>query len=97
VSRVVAQVCRGVRWDMLALDDLVQVAESLAPAPLAAVCRLFLSGSVTSGGLPDLLLWRTGASGGGGGDAAPATAEQEQEEEATGDRWVRERVTQKAA
>ncbi|KAI3439047.1 hypothetical protein D9Q98_001457 [Chlorella vulgaris] len=50
--------CRGVSWDRHSLADLQLVAECVGGPGLAAVCRLLASQDHTSGGMPDLLLWR---------------------------------------
>jgi hypothetical protein len=77
------QVCRGVSWDLLELAELEQIARCLGGAALAAICRMFVSGGVTSGGLPDLLLWRPMANS--DDDAAEDTT-MERESETSGQR-----------
>lgn len=52
--------CRGVSWDRQPLEQLLDIVRCVGNTGLAALCRLLAEDqSGWSGGMPDLLLWRT--------------------------------------
>ncbi|GIM13787.1 hypothetical protein Vretimale_16849, partial [Volvox reticuliferus] len=58
-SRRVGTWCRGVNWERLTLDDLLQIAGCVGGLGLSVVCRLLCEDAGGwRGGMPDLLLWR---------------------------------------
>lgn len=67
--------CRGIRWEAWQLDQLLEIASCIGGVGLAVVCRLLAEdhGGWT-GGMPDLLLWRSDLGGGEGAQSAPAEA-----------------------
>lgn len=52
------ELCSGVNWNLLSLEDICDVASSLGGSGLASICSLFAWGTTGGSGLPDLLLWR---------------------------------------
>lgn len=53
------ELCRGVSWSRFSLDSLLDIAECVGGVGLSVVFRLMAEDHAgSSGGLPDLLLWR---------------------------------------
>ncbi|EPS73531.1 hypothetical protein M569_01228, partial [Genlisea aurea] len=52
--------CRGLNWENHSLDDLRAIVKCIGSGRLASICRHLARdyGSWSSGGMPDLLLWR---------------------------------------
>jgi len=64
--------CRGISWARWDVDALVRIARSVGALGMSVVLRLMAEDHAgSSGGMPDLLLWRrvpkSGEGGGGGG------------------------------
>ncbi|OSD08560.1 hypothetical protein PYCCODRAFT_1429618 [Trametes coccinea BRFM310] len=51
-------VCVGVRWDLFAREDLVEIVKCINGKALAVICRLMCEDYAgRTGGVPDLLVW----------------------------------------
>lgn len=49
---------RGINWNLLPLEELLEIVHCVSPICMAAICRaLAVNGSNWSSGMPDLLLW----------------------------------------
>jgi Fanconi-associated nuclease 1 len=59
-SKHFGEFCRGVRWSSFSLSQLLVIADCIGGVGLSVVLRLMAEDHAgSSGGLPDLLLWRT--------------------------------------